>query len=93
MASDVVRVELPDTVTPVPFEELRSLLKDMEDSRYPAKIVLYCDECGRTVSVEIVVTDAVSSPQRLAMGRAWLRTRNWQADESGDFCPAHKEES
>lgn len=83
----VIRVVLPDTVTPVSFDELRPILKSADDPRYPTKVTLYCDECELTVSVEVIVTDAVPGPQRLEMGRAYLRTLGWQTDAEGDFCP------
>jgi hypothetical protein len=86
----IIRVTLPDTVTLVSFDELRPILKSADDPRYPTKVTLYCDECGVRLSVEIIVTDAVPGPQRLEMGRAYLRTLGWQADEEGDFCPVDR---
>lgn len=83
----VIRVVLPDTVTLVAFDELRSILKSADGPQYPTKVILDCDECGRMLSVEVIVTDAVSGPDRLEMGRAYLRTLGWQTDAEGDFCP------
>ena len=92
MLPNVVKVDLPDSVTPLAPGELRAVLTTMDNPRYPAKITLLCDACDKEVSVEVVVTDADSSVTRLEMGRAYLRSLGWQADETGDFCPKDKEE-
>ena len=92
MPFDIVRVDLPDSVVRLSFGELRAVLTDMENPYYPNKITLFCDECSKEVSVEVVVTDADSSVTRLEMGRAYLRSLGWRADETGDFCPKDKKE-
>lgn len=91
MPVDIVKVVLPDSVSRLSFGELRTVLTDMDNPYYPNKITLFCDECGKEVSVEVVVTDADSSVTRLEMGRAYLRSLGWRADEAGDFCPEDKE--
>ncbi len=92
MPFDIVRVDLPDSVVRLSFGELRAVLTDMENPYYPNKITLFCDECSKEVSVEVVVTDADSSVTRLEMGRAYLRSLGWRTDETGDFCPKDKKE-
>lgn len=56
---------------------------------YPCGIGVYCDECGIEVRGDYLVTDDMTSEQRLACARTDLSTRlGWSCTDAGDFCPA-----
>lgn len=86
MQADVVRVTLPDTVHHLTLDELRVVM-DPDHHEYPSRITLFCDECDLHTRVEAIVNENVFSRERLAMGRAYLRTLGWACDEDGDYCP------
>lgn len=63
--------------------------QDDASEAYPCGITVYCDECGTEVRGDYLVTDDMTSEQRLACARNDLSTRlGWSCTEAGDFCPA-----
>lgn len=57
--------------------------------KYPCGICVFCDECGTEARGDYIVTDEMTSVQRLTVARADLSARlGWSCSEAGDFCPA-----
>jgi hypothetical protein len=75
----------PDIVT--------TIVRDMDDPRYPTRITVYCDRlgCGVENTGEYMVREGMTSTERLAVARTHLvQNEGWQHTADGDdFCPAH----
>lgn len=57
---------------------------------YPCGITVYCDDCDTEVRGDYIVSDLMTSAERLAVARTWLvEARGWECGEGGDFCPTH----
>jgi len=58
--------------------------------KYPCGITVFCDDCGFEVRGDYIVSDLMTSTERLAVARTWLaENQGWECGEAGDFCPTH----
>lgn len=74
------------TLTP---EIVSAILRDPDSPLYPSRICVFCDDCGAEFSGEYMVSEEQTSAERLEVARAHMRTKGWQCDQDGDFCPEH----
>jgi hypothetical protein len=63
------------------------LVSQLPDDVFPTLITVFCDQCGRECTEDVIVHEADSSPRRCGYLRAHLRRQGWQCDEGGDNCP------
>ncbi|MFH9823054.1 hypothetical protein [Streptomyces bobili] len=84
---------MPDQTTPQPLtpEIVNAIVRDMDDPRYPSRITVFCDHCGTEETGEYMVSEEMSSRERLAVARRHLvASKGWEHTEDGDdFCPEH----
>ncbi|MFJ3097386.1 hypothetical protein [Streptomyces hydrogenans] len=72
-------------------EVVSAILRDPDSPLYPTQITVFCDHCGREATRDYMVSDSMTSTERLAAARTHLaQNEGWQHDEDGDdFCPEH----
>lgn len=75
-------------LTPERVSEIMRSDDDGPDALYPSRLGVFCDEDGLVIEADIIVSDRVSKPQRLAMIRQYARDQGWRSDSRGDFCPS-----
>ncbi|MFE4051210.1 hypothetical protein [Streptomyces sp. YIM B13518] len=80
----------PSKLTP---ETVSAILRDPDSPLYPSRITVFCDDCGTEATGEFMVSAEQTGTERLEVARAYLRTKGWQCDYSGDFCPNHRANS
>ncbi|WP_433357743.1 hypothetical protein ACQP25_44955 (plasmid) [Microtetraspora malaysiensis] len=61
--------------------------RELETHEYPSQITVFCDRCGDEVTGDYVVSEHMTSPERLEVARAHLRGEGWVCDKTGDYCP------
>lgn len=76
---------------PLTPEVVSAILRDPDSPLYPSRICVFCDECGTEFSGEYMVSEEQTSVERLEVARGHMRTKGWQCDQTGDFCPLHKD--
>lgn len=78
----------PNTLTP---DMVNAIVRDMDDPRYPSRITVYCDHCGTEFTGEFMVSEEMTSTERLAVARKYLvENKGWEHTADGDdFCPTH----
>lgn len=78
----------PASLTP---EIVSAILRDPDSPLYPSQITVFCDHCGREHTGDYMVSEDMTSTERLAVARKHLvANKGWQHDEYGDdFCPEH----
>ncbi|MEE4493538.1 hypothetical protein [Streptomyces sp. BE230] len=55
--------------------------------KYPCGLGVYCDSCSTEFRGDFIVTDTMTTAERLEVVRSHVRTTlRWQCDASGDFC-------
>lgn len=74
---------------PLPPELVSAILRDPDSPYYPTQIGIFCDTCFVTESNDVMVSDDMGRDERAEAARAHMRTKGWQCDEDGDFCPEH----
>lgn len=81
------------TTTPgtMPPDMVNAIVRDMDDPRYPSKITVFCDHCGVTNTGEYMVSEDMTSRERLDVARQHLvQNEGWEHTGDGDdFCPEH----
>lgn len=72
-------------------ETVSAILRDPDSPLYPSQITVFCDHCGAEATGDYMVSEDMTSAQRLAVARKHLvDNEGWQHDEDGDdFCPEH----
>ncbi|NUS26093.1 MAG: hypothetical protein HOV92_17980 [Streptomyces sp.] len=78
--------------TPLTPDQVNAIVRDMDDPRYPTQITVFCDHCGTEDTGEYMVSEGMTSRERLAVARDHLvKNKGWQhdADTGDDFCPEH----
>jgi hypothetical protein len=75
---------------PLPPEVVSAILRDPDSPLYPSRIGVFCDSCFTAESNDYMVSDDMDRDERLEVARAHMRTRGWQCDATGDFCPEHR---
>lgn len=78
----------PNTLTP---DQVNAIVRDMDDPRYPSQITVFCDHCGTEFTGEFMVSEEMTSTERLAVARRHLvQNEGWEhTDDGDDFCPEH----
>ncbi|MBN9739539.1 hypothetical protein DMP23_00195 [Amycolatopsis sp. A1MSW2902] len=70
-------------------DEISAIVRDPNDPRYPCRLGVFCDRCGTEWVGDFLVSDEVSSPERLKIVRDHVSGKlGWVCEQSGDFCPA-----
>jgi hypothetical protein len=79
------------TATPIPPEIVSAILRDPKSLHYPTQITVFCDHCGTEHTGDYMVSEGMTSEERLAVARAHLvANEGWEHNEYGDdFCPTH----
>lgn len=79
--------------TPAPLtpEIVSAILRDPDSPHYPTQITVFCDHCGTEHTGDYMVSEGMSSEERLAVARKHLvANEGWEHNEYGDdFCPEH----
>ncbi|WP_405543984.1 hypothetical protein OG478_22980 [Streptomyces phaeochromogenes] len=75
----------------LPPDVVNAIVRDMDDPRYPSRITVFCDHCGTEFIGEFMVSEDMTSTERLAVARAYLvKNKGWEHTADGDdFCPEH----
>lgn len=78
----------PNTLTP---DQVNAIVRDMDDPRYPSRITVFCDHCGTENTGEYMVSEEMTSSERLDVARKHLvNSEGWEHTADGDdFCPTH----
>lgn len=79
------------TTQPLSPDVVNAIVRDMDDPRYPSRITVFCDHCGVENTGEYMVSEDMTSTERLAVARQHLVTNEgWEHTTDGDdFCPTH----
>lgn len=76
-----------DPLTP---ETVSAILRDPNSPYHPTQITVFCDTCRLTETADYLVKDSLTRDERLDVARRYLaRAKDWQTDETGDYCPPH----
>ncbi len=82
--------DLPMTVYVTNLDTGERVERPLQDHEYPSQITVFCDRCGTKVTRDHVVSELISTSERLEVARASLRRENWQCTQSADVCPECK---
>lgn len=77
--------------TPLTPEIVSAILRDPDSPLYPTQITVFCDHCGTEHTGDYMVSEDMTSEQRLAVARKHLvDSEGWEhTDDGDDFCPEH----
>ncbi|WP_086773246.1 hypothetical protein [Streptomyces bobili] len=78
----------PQPLTP---ETVSAILRDPDSPYYPSRITMFCDHCGVERTGEYMVSEDMTSRERLGVARQHLvQNEGWEHTSDGDdFCPEH----
>ena len=81
----------PTTPAQLTPDEVKAIVRDMDDPRYPTQITVFCDHCGVENTGDYMVREGMTSTERLAVARKHLvDNEGWEhTDDGDDFCPEH----
>lgn len=79
------------TNRPLPPDVVNAIVRDMDDPRYLSRITVFCDHCGVENTGDYMVSEDMTSTERLAVARQHLvQNEGWEhAADGDDFCPEH----
>lgn len=79
------------TNQPLTPDVVNAIVRDMDDPRYPSRITVFCDHCGVENTGEYMVSEDMTSTERLAVARQHLvQNKGWEHTTDGDdFCREH----
>lgn len=76
---------------PIHPDLVNAIVRNPDDPRYPSQITVFCDHCGTEHTADYMVSEDMTSIERLAVARQHLvANKGWEHTEDGDdFCPEH----
>lgn len=76
---------------PLTPEAVSAILRDPDSPLYPSQITVFCDHCGVQATGDYMVSEGMTSTERLAVARKHLvDNAGWEhTDDGDDFCPEH----
>jgi hypothetical protein len=79
------------TAAPIPPEIVSAILRDPDSPHDPTQITVFCDHCGTENTGDYMVSEGMTSTERLAVARQHLvQNEGWEhTDDGDDFCPTH----